>query len=269
MLGASCTRYQQLGGGRMLAVAVALLATFTFPRLARGAKDDTMRVSWVPKDPDCKAQGYENWLNGDYHYRGVTVDGRSYYSRSIDAFMVDGTTYTTMYLYFHVFETKYDFDFEGKWAFDTRRPSLTEATNGGSGVDTANDDAEPKTETTSIAPNKATTTSAAVTATTQTAAKNITTTTTTSISTSTSTTTPTPTTTTTTTTTPATATATTSSDATLPTSSNSSMGNSNISNKTPLITPPTAHSADANIASTVAIIVALFVIALIAMLYYL
>eukprot|EP00729_Bicosta_minor_P029815 gene29815-13740_t len=93
-----------------------------------------MRVSWVPKDPDCKEQGYQNWLNGDYHYKGVTVDGRSYYSRSIDAFMVDGTTYTTMYLYFHVIETKLEWDIEGKWAFDTTRPSLTETTNGENGV---------------------------------------------------------------------------------------------------------------------------------------
>eukprot|EP00729_Bicosta_minor_P012819 gene12819-11695_t len=95
MLGASCTRCQQLGGGRMLAVAVAVLATFTFPRLARGAKDDMMRVSWSPQAADCQQDttGLKAYLNSDYYYRGETVDGKGYYSRNVDSATLNGKPY--------------------------------------------------------------------------------------------------------------------------------------------------------------------------------
>eukprot|EP00729_Bicosta_minor_P012821 gene12821-11697_t len=100
MLGASCTRCQQLGGGRMLAVAVAVLATFTFPRLARGAKDDTMRVSWSPQAAECQQDetGLKEYLNSHYYYRGETVDGKGYYSRNIDSATLNGKQYE-MYLF--------------------------------------------------------------------------------------------------------------------------------------------------------------------------
>eukprot|EP00729_Bicosta_minor_P011163 gene11163-5987_t len=109
----------------MLPAAVALLAAFAFPRLARGAKDATMRVSWSPQAARCQQDttGLKEYLNSDYYYRGETVDGKGYYSRNVDAATLNGKQYA-MYLYYDVGD---DGDEEGwgTWAAkdDTMRVS--------------------------------------------------------------------------------------------------------------------------------------------------
>lgn len=88
-----------VGGQGMVAAAVALLATFTVP-LARGAKDDTMQVRWSPQATECQQEtGLKEYLNSDYYYRGETVDGKGYYSRTIDSVLLNGEQYE-MYLYY-------------------------------------------------------------------------------------------------------------------------------------------------------------------------
>eukprot|EP00729_Bicosta_minor_P005012 gene5012-29836_t len=113
----------------MLAAAVALVAICAFPRLARGAKDDTMRVSWSPQGAACQQETeLKEYLNSDYYYRGETVDGKGYYSRNVDSASLDGKQYE-MYLYYGFADDADDGGAGGErwgaWAFDIYKPSLT------------------------------------------------------------------------------------------------------------------------------------------------
>lgn len=64
-----------------MVAAVALFSTFAIP-LARGAKDDMMKVSWTPSLTKCKrVQTQFDVMTGNYIYQGTRNDGNPYYAR--------------------------------------------------------------------------------------------------------------------------------------------------------------------------------------------
>lgn len=64
-----------------MVAAVALFSTFAIP-LARGAKNDMMKVSWTPSWNMCiRVQTQFDGMTGHYIYQGTRNDGNPYYAR--------------------------------------------------------------------------------------------------------------------------------------------------------------------------------------------